>query len=153
MKSKFVSFVTVSLATSLLFVPVQKAFGFDAEPQTNFKHTEYLVPDRESRLGTRSEQTHKQKLVQDGQANKFRPTHPTPPVVTASETTNSSQPSSAQPTDQLNNTAGGLLVTVLLISYILVGLQYRKHRTHRATVLLHQIETLEKIWKMNPQQR
>ena len=153
MKSKFVSFITVSLATSLLFVPVQKAFGFDAEPQTNFKQTEYLVPDKESRLGTRSERTHKQELVQEGQATKIRSTHPTPPVVTASQTTDSSQPSSAQQTDQLNNTVGGLFVTVLLISYILVGLQYRKHRTHRAAVLLQQIETLERIWKMNPQQR
>jgi hypothetical protein len=38
----------------------------------------------------------------------------------------------------------------VFISYILIGLQYRKHRLHRAAILLQQIETLERIWNMEP---
>lgn len=153
MKSKFVSFITVSLATSILLVPAQKAFGFGAASQTNLKQTQQLVSDRESHLGGKSEATHNQGLLKEGKTTNNGQTPPTHSVAAASQTTDSSQPSSVEQTARLNHTVGGLFVTVLFISYILVKIQSRKHSTNRAAVLLQQIETLERIWKMNPQQR
>ena len=153
MKNKFVSLITVSLATSILLVPAQKVFGFGAEPQTNIKLTQHLVDHKERGLVANSESTHNQLLVQQGKATKTGQTHSTHPVAAASQTTESTQSRSAEQIADLDSTVGGLFVIFLFISYILVGLQYRKHSTHRATILLQQIETLERIWKMKPQQR
>lgn len=153
MKTKFLNLVTLSVATSLLLAPAQKAFSFTVEPQTNIKQTKQLVHDIGSCRGTDTERTENQGLVQESKAKESRQSHPAHPVAAASQTTDSSQPSSLQQTAQVNDTVGGVFVTLLFISYILVGLQYRKYRTHRAAVLLKQIETLERIWKMKPQQR
>ncbi len=153
MKSKIFNFVTVSLATAILLVPAQKAFGFGAAPQTNLEQTQHLVHDVESRLTAKSAGTHAQELVQESKATQTGQMHPTHPVAEAYQNSDSSQPRSAEQINQVSNTVGGLFVTVLFISYILVGLQYRKHRAHRAAILLQQIETLERIWKMKPQQR
>lgn len=153
MKTKFLNLVTLSVATSLLLAPAQKAFSFPVEPQTNIKETTQLVYDRGSSRGADREGTQNQGLVQESEAKESRQSHPAHPVAAAYQTTGSSQPSSLEQTALVNDTVGGLFVTLLFISYILVGLQYRKYRTHRAAVLLKQIETLERIWKMKPQQR
>lgn len=156
MKSKLFSLITVSLAASTLLIPAQKAFGFGADAQTNLKETQPLVHESGSRLGANRKREQNQGLVQESKATKTKPTHPTHPVAATSQTTNSSQLIAAEQTAQVNNnsnTVGGLFVTFLFIGYIFVGLQYRKYRAHRATVLLQQIETLERIWKMKPQQR
>lgn len=153
MKSKLFSLITVSLATSSLLVPDQKAFGFGENPQTNLKQTQHLVHDMENHLGANSEGTHNRGVLEEGKSSKTGQTHPAHSVAEASQTTDSSQPTSVEQTAQLNHTVGGLFVIVLFISYVLVRIQSRKHRTHRAAVLLQQIETLERIWKMNPQQR
>lgn len=156
MKSKLFSFITVSLAASTLLVPAQKASGFGPDAQTNLKETKPLVHESGSGLGANRKGEQNQGLVQESKATKTKQTHPTHPVAATSQTVNSSQLISVDQTAQVNNninTVGGLFVTFLFIGYILVGLQYRKYRAHRATVLLQQIETLERIWKMKPQQR
>lgn len=155
MKSKLFSLITVSLAVSTLLIPAQKAFGFGADAQTNLKETKPLMHESGSHLGANRQGEQNQGLVQESKPTKTKQTHLTHPVVATSQTTNSSQLISAEQTAQVNNsnTVGGLFVTFLFIGYIFVGLQYRKYRAHRATVLLQQIETLERIWKMKPQQR
>jgi hypothetical protein len=156
MKSKFLNFITVCLATSIFLVPSQKAFGFDAEPQSTKKPTRLLVKDIKSTLVADRQGTHNQEAVPEGKADQTRQIHQAHPVTGASEITDSNQSNSVDQTASVTNTSntiGGVVVTFLFISYILVGLQYRKHRAHRAAVLLKQIETLERIWKINPQQR
>jgi hypothetical protein len=153
MKSKFFNLITVCLATSILLAPAQKAFSFSVKRQTTLNEIQHLVHNEASNQNAAGEGTQNQGLVQEGNAPKSRQSHPAHFVATACQTTASSQPSSPDQTIQVSNTAGGVFVTFLFISYVLVGLQYRKYRTHRAAVLLQQIETLERIWRMNPQQR
>jgi hypothetical protein len=145
MKSKFFNLLTVSLATSILLATTQTAFGLGAEPQTNIKEAQSVVESsKQSCPSINSKETDNQGRVQGSTAN---------PLAATSQTTNFSQPSSVEQMAQVNNTVGGVVVILLLLSYILVGLQYRKYRVRRATALLQQIETLERIWKMNPRQR
>jgi hypothetical protein len=153
MKSKFFNLITISLASSIWVAPAPEAFGCITEPQTNTKQTQHLVHDTGNRLAANTEKTPNQGLVQDGQATKNRQSHPTQSVVVTSQTTDSSQSRSVKASTQVSDTVGGIAVTLLFISYILVGVQYRKYRTHRATILLKQIETLERIWRIKPQQR
>jgi hypothetical protein len=145
MKSKFFNLLIVSLATSILLATTQRAFSLGAEPLTNIKEAQSVVESsKQSCPSVNSKETHNQGRVQGSTANSLAAT---------SQTTNFSQPSSVEQMAQLNNTVGGVVVILLLLSYILVGLQYRKYRVRRATALLQQIETLERIWKMNPRQR
>jgi hypothetical protein len=146
MKSRIFNLLTVCLATSILLVPTQEAFGCGAESQSNIKEIQHSPHNGESSLSANSKGTQNQGLKQEGREPAHR-------VVVASQATDSSQVSSVSQTAELSNTAGGLFVTFLFTSYVLVGLQYRKYRVHRAAVLLQQIETLERIWKMKPQQR
>lgn len=71
-------------------------------------------------------------------------------VAASSQVPESSQPNSSTQTVQVNtnNIVGGIFAIFLLIGYVVGGLQYRKYRSRRAAVLLQQIETLERIWKM-----
>jgi hypothetical protein len=145
MKSKFFNLLTVSLATSILLATTQRAFSLGAEPQTNIKEAQSVVEStKQSCPSVNSKETHNQGRVQGSTAN---------PLAATSQTTNFSQPSSVEQMAQVNNTVGGVVVILLLLSYILVGLQYRKYRVRRAATLLQQIETLERIWKKNPRQR
>jgi hypothetical protein len=153
MKSKFFNLITVSLATSILLAPVQEAFGFGAELKTNIKEIQHSVQDVESRPATNSEEAQNQKLVHKGKTTKSEQSHRARLVAADSQTSDTARPRAVEPSIQASNTVGGVFVTFLFTSYILVGLQYRKYRTHRATVLLQQIETLERIWRMKPQQR
>ena len=137
MKSNFFNCISVSLATLILFGSAQAAFAFGTEPHTELRSN--IVDQPEQR--------------KQGKASQIKQNYPAHPVTAASQTTDSIQQNSVEPTAQVSNTVGGLFVTVLFISYILAGLQYRKRRAHRAAVLLEQIETLERIWRMNPQQR
>ncbi|MBD0344983.1 MAG: hypothetical protein ICV63_09230 [Coleofasciculus sp. Co-bin14] len=154
MKSKFFNLVTVSLATSILLAPTQRAFGLGAEPQANIKEAQSVVESsKQSCPSVNSKETHNQGRAQEGTATKTSQSPSAYPLTATSQTTNSSEPSSVEQMAQLSNTVGGVVVTLLLLSYILVGLQYRKYRVRRAATLLQQIETLERIWKMNPRQR
>lgn len=126
MKIKFFN-PLVSLATSILLLSVvNKALAQDVVP-TSLNEPQALMFDLEI----------------SGEATtglKF-------PTTTV-ELTQSSQANSVIKTDQVSEPVGGFFVTFVLVVYILVGLQYRKHRTHRAALLLQQIETLERIWNM-----
>jgi predicted PurR-regulated permease PerM len=146
MKSKFVNLITISLATSVLVAPVPKAFGLSVESKTTIKELQPLTFDVESSSG----EIQSSGLIQQGKATKSMESLPT---TAASQVTQSSQSSSVEPTNQVSNMAGGLFVTFVFMVYILIGLQHRKHRLHRAAVLVQQIETLERIWRMNPQKR
>lgn len=68
------------------------------------------------------------------------------PTTTTAQLTQSSQDNSVIERNQVSEPVGGLFLTLVFIVYVLVGLRYRKHRTHRALLLLQQIETLERIW-------
>ena len=153
MKSKFFNLITVSLATSILLAPVQEAFGLGADPKTNIKEIQHSVQDVQSRPATNGKEAQNQKLVHQGKTTKSEQSHRARLVAVDSQTTKTDQARSAEQTIQASNTVGGVFVTFLFTSYVLVGLQYRKHRTRRATALLQQIETLERIWRMKPQQR
>jgi hypothetical protein len=124
MKSKFFN-PLVSLATSVLLLSVvNKAFAQDVV-QTNLEKPQALMFDLETSRTTSS--------------MKFP---------TTIEPAQSTQANSVIETDQVSEPVGGLFVTFVFVVYILIGLQYRKHRNHRATLLLQQIETLERIWNM-----
>ena len=153
MKTKFLNLVTLSVATSLLLAPAQKVSSFAVEPQTNIKETTQLLPDMGSSRGADWEGTENQGLVQESKAKQSRQYYPDQPVAAASQTIAYNQPSSAEQAVQVSNTVGGVFVTFLFSSYILLGLQYRRYRAHRAAVLLQQIEMLERIWRMKPQHR
>jgi hypothetical protein len=152
MKNKWFNLITVSFATSLLLAPAQKAHTLPVEPQANIKETQPLVHSRESQCAN-SEGSQNQAVVEDKALNS-KSSHSTHAVAGTSKTTDSSQPpSSAQENFVQSNTVGGVFVTFLFLGYILGGLQYRRYRTRRAATLLQQIETLERIWRMKPQQR
>lgn len=154
MKSKFFNFLSVSLASSILLAPNSPALSLGTEPHRNIKQIQPTVEQsRESCLGVNSQGTQHQGLTQGGKPTQTGQSQPAHPLAATSQTINSSQPNSATHTAQLSNTIGGIFVTLLFLSYILVGLQYRKYRIHRAAMLLQQIETLERIWRMNPRQR
>ena len=83
-------------------------------------------------------------------------------VAVVTPPTQSSQPSVAGQNAQVSNTLGGFVVTFVFIAYILVGLQYRRHKKNRAnrtdailqefeTLELQEIETLERKRKMTPE--
>lgn len=50
--------------------------------------------------------------------------------------------------DSTSNMLGGFFVVFLFISYICIGLNYKKYRKKRKNIQLQQIKRLEKIWKM-----
>lgn len=129
MNSKFFNPFALSLATSVLLLSVPRAFAQNVESQTSVQELQPLMFDVGSN-GTQSLEQLKQSEA------------PTTPQ------SQSSQPSLMKQTDQVSSPLGGLFVTFLFITYILIGLQYRKHKTHRAAVLIQQIEMLERIWNM-----
>ena len=123
MKSKFFN-PLVSLAMSVLLLSVvNKAFAQDVA-QTSVDEPQALMFDLETSSATGS-----MKLP------------------TTIQPAQSTQANSAIERAQVSEPVGALFVTFVFV-YILVGLQYRKHRIHRATLLLQQIETLERIWNM-----
>ncbi|HEY9601477.1 MAG TPA: hypothetical protein V6C85_07705 [Allocoleopsis sp.] len=75
------------------------------------------------------------------------------PRVVDSQITQSSPQNWTEKAERVSSITGGIVVTFVFIGYVLDELFYRKHRVSRATILLQQIETLEKIWKMPPQHR
>jgi hypothetical protein len=140
MKSKFFNLLTVSLATSVLLASVPKAFGQSVESQTNLTEPKPLMFDVDlsrnaGSMGTQSQASERMASF---------------PTTAASPPTQQQKANSAAESARGSNTLGGFVVTFVFISYILIGLQYRKHRLHRATILLQQIETLERIWNMEP---
>lgn len=114
------------LATSVLFLSIPKAIAQNVPSQVSQKEPQTLVFE----VSSSGDRTQKLKSVQTKQ------------------TTAQTAQSSPRQSNNVSDPLGGLLVTSVFITYILLGLQYRKHCTHRATLLLQQIETLERIWNM-----
>lgn len=132
MNSKFFNPLALSLATSVLLLSIP-TFAQNAKSQTNRKELQPLMLNVSSN-GTQSLEKLKQSETPTTPQNQSR------------------QPSLVTQTNQVSNPVGGLFVTFVFIIYILIGLQYRKHHTHRASVLLQQIEMLERIWNMQSHQ-
>ncbi|HEY9604677.1 MAG TPA: hypothetical protein V6C85_23935 [Allocoleopsis sp.] len=153
MKNKLFNFITISVATSLLLAPGHKAYTFAAEPQANIKETQPLVNNPGSRQDTNRKGTQNQALTQESHVPQSPSSQPDSPIPGASQTNNLNQPSSVAESPELNNTVGGVFVAFLFLGYVLAGLQYRRYRARRAAILLQQIETLERIWRMKPQER
>lgn len=130
MNNKIFSPILISLATSAIFLSIPKALAQNVPSEVSQKEPQTLVFE----VSSSSDRTQKLKSVQTKQATAQTP-----------------QSSSGQ-SSNVSDPLGGLLVTSVFITYILLGLQYRKHCTHRATLLLQQIETLERIWKMQSHQ-
>lgn len=50
--------------------------------------------------------------------------------------------------DSTSNTLGGFFIIFSFLSYICVGLKYKKYREKRKNIQVQQVNRLEKIWKM-----
>lgn len=145
MKRKFFSVISVSCATSLWLAPAPEAFAHSIEFQANLEAPQALLYEKGNTRSDSNALTDHQGLRLESESTA----ESTPSVVAAaSQVTESSQPNSSTQTVQVNNILGGIFGIFLLIGYILGGLQYRKYRSRRAAVLLQQIETLERIWKL-----
>jgi hypothetical protein len=137
MKSQLLKFLTISLATSVLVAPTPEAFADTFQLETKV----------DEMTNIRSNQG---QLIDSGKANISGKSQ----LVAATTGSNdATSKNSVSNTSEVSNTVGGLFVTFVFIAYILAGLQYRKHRVHRAALLVQQIEMLERIWKMKPQER
>ena len=146
MKSKFVKLVTVSLATSILLTPTQRAFGLGAESQTNIQETHHQVHNLLSSQDANSRKTQDQNQGRVQQVAKSQQSEATHAMAAASPTNQSSQSTLI---GQIDRVLGSVFIT-LVFMYVLLGLQYRRYQNRRAAILLQQIETLERIWNMKP---
>lgn len=145
MKRKVFSIISVSCATSLWLAPTPEAFAHSIEHQTNVDAPQALLYETGNSKSDSSALTDHQGLRLKSQSTAESTASV---IAAASETSKSSQSNSSTQTVQVNNIVGGIFGIFLLIGYILGGLQYRKYRSRRVAVLLQQIETLERIWKM-----
>lgn len=148
MKSKFYGFLTLSLATSVLLTSAQQTFAYSVEAQVNVKESPTVVQDVNNRQEASRTSAQTQKVGQEAQAVDEN-SESRPPTAT-SQTQESIPANVSTQTTQVSNTVGGLAVTFVFMTYFLIGLMYRRHRAHRAAILVQQIETLERIWKMEP---
>ncbi len=121
MNNKIFNRLAISLATAALFLSVPKAFAQNAPSQLSQKEPQPLEFDLGSINSTGNAQI--------------------PGLMQQDNATQSDQHQSVEQTDQL---LGGLFA-ILVFSYILLRIQQRRHR---ATIILLQIETLERIWHM-----
>lgn len=140
MKNKIFNPLAISLATSVLFLSIPKAFAQNVQSQLSQKELQPLEFD----LGNISGNAQRQEAITKNEATNSQNFSTT----TASQTNQISQSSLTAQTDRVSDPLGGLFVTFVFIGYILLGLQYRRHHTQRAAILLQQIETLERIWNM-----
>lgn len=145
MKRKFFSVIFVSCATSLWLAPTPEAFAHNIELQANVEAPQALLYEKGTNRSDSSALSDHQGLLLDSQSTAESTASV---VAAASETSKSSQSNSSTQTAQVNNIVGGIFGIFLFIGYIVGGLQYRKYRSRRAAILLEQIETLERIWKM-----
>lgn len=147
MKRKFFSLISVSCATSIWLTPTPEAFAHSIELQANVEVPQTLMYEKGNTRSDSPVLTNPQGLSLKSQ---FPGESTTSFITAASQSAESSQPNSSTQTAQVNtnNIVGGIFVIFLLIGYVLGGLQYRKYRSRRAAILLQQIETLERIWKM-----
>lgn len=130
MKSKLINPLFYLATSVLIFSAVNKASAGVVTPEASVNELQTLSFD-----SVNSDRT---SITIPISKNSNTTIQPTP----------STQAHSAIEKDQVSEPVGGLFVTSVFVVYILVGLRYRKHRTHRAALLLQQIEILERIWNM-----
>jgi hypothetical protein len=145
MKRKLFSVISVSCATSLWLAPTPEAFAHNIELQPKVDAPQALLYEKDNSRSDSSGLRDYQGLRLESESTAESTASV---VAVASQPTDSSQPNSSTQTVQVNNIVGGIFVIFLLIGYVLGGLKYRKYRSRRAAILLQQIETLERIWKM-----
>lgn len=137
MKSKLINPLFYLATSVLLFSAVNKvSAGVVTQPSVNdLQSLSFDMVNSDKPKGfARSDRTSSTIPISKNSPTTVQPT--------------STQANFATQTDQVSEPLGGLFVTSVFVIYILVGLRYRKHRTHRAALLLQQIETLERIWNM-----
>ena len=141
MKLKIFNLLTASLATLGLLVPPTSAFGSNIAPQTSIKEAQPLKGDIANNWGANREWTQNQRLVQKDKS-----------VAVASRTSESLQPNLARQTPQSKSLIAEIFVTSAIVGFILGCLlqykEYKKERTKRDAELLLEIETLEKIRRL-----
>lgn len=137
MNHKIFNRLTISFFTSVLVLSTPKVFAQNVQFQVSQTEPQPLEFD----LGKIGGSPQSQEVISKSEA-----------TTTASQTTQLSQSSFTAPTDRVSDPIGGFFVTFVFITYIIVGLQYRKHRTQRAALLVQQIERLERIWNMQSHQ-
>jgi hypothetical protein len=130
MKNKIVNPLTISLATSMLFLSTPKASAINISSQT-VQNQPLLAVFYVARS------KHQTQKIESSQANR-----------TKTQTAQSGLGQSGNVSDPL----GGLLVSLVLTTYILLGLWYRRYRIHQIAILIQQVETLERIWKIKSRQ-
>ena len=145
MKSKLFNLITVSLATSVLLAPTHKSLAQSLEYQTNTKEAQLLLGDTGSSSNTQGQWIQSLGLVESGNA-KVR--IQSLPFAATTPPTQSDPSSLTKTTDWIESSPGGVFFTSLVVGYILGRLWCKKYRVHRATVLVQQIELLERIWRM-----
>ena len=148
MKSKFYGLLTLSLATSVFLTSAQQTFAHSVEAQAHVKASPTVVQDVNNRQDASRTSAQTQKGGQEVQAIAEK--SESPPLTATSQSQESGSADVSAQTAQVSNTVGGLAVTFVFMTYFLIGLMYRRHRAHRAAILVQQIETLERIWKMEP---
>jgi hypothetical protein len=150
MKLKLFDLLGASIATVGLLAPIPSALASSVEISTPRREAQSWTNEIESRRAINNEWILNQKQLEPEKARNTNKTHR---VVVDSQITQSNSKNLAEKVDRVSGIAGGIVVTFVLIGYVLDELFYRKHRVSRAAILLQQIETLEKIWKMPPQKR
>ena len=58
------------------------------------------------------------------------------------------QPRSTEQINQISCVNQGVFLILLFLSYICVGLKYRKHKEKRAATQQEQLQTLERTWRL-----
>ena len=145
MKRKLFNLITVSLATSALLAPPQKSLAQSLDYQTNTKEAQLLLSETGSSSDTKQEWIQSQRVVEEGKATVKTQSQP---VTVKTQPTQSDQPSLTETTNWIESNPGGVFLTSLLVGYIFTRLWFKKYRIHRATLLVQQIEMLERIWRM-----
>lgn len=146
MNFKLFSFLTISLAASVLLTPIEKAFS-QPKHQMNVEEVQHLIcvkeaqhlqctvettkePNQDALLKTKATQSSKSSLV----------------------TVVPQNPDQQKSVDQINQywttNSVDILIFLILICSIGLGLfLYKYYRTNRITVLRQNIEVLERLWK------
>lgn len=73
-----------------------------------------------------------------------------PPSPSTSQTGQPIDPNYHNQTNAVGNTVAGILVIVVPLCIVLGAVLYKRHRTYRAAVLVQQIQTLERMWRISP---
>lgn len=149
MKLKLFNLLGASIATVGLIASIPSALANSVEISTARRESQSWNNQIESRQAIPNERTlHQRRLKPESDHN----THQIP-IGVDSQITQSTSKNLVEKVERVSSIVGGIVVTFVLLGYVFDELFYRKHRVSRSAILLQQIETLEKIWKMPPQHR